>query len=214
MSTPDEFSDDFISATSAEADRLRANAGRLSEEADSAQARVDQLRAQAAVLDEQARELDEILGRAPQLRLDLPSAGLTGRRLREASVEVLAAKRGVGVPVHYREWFELLTESGIQVGGRDPVATFLTQITRSPVVRRGGERGLYLVDPAAGQTEGVHELRSAADELRQLEARLAATPADDPKHREVAAAVAAGHKRLQAAERELREVARIKAAIG
>ncbi len=213
MSTQETFSDDFISATTAEADRLRAESERLNQEADHAQARVDQIRAQAAALDEQARELNELLGRAPQLRLDLPSDGLTGRRLREAAVEVLANERGVGIPVHYREWFDLVTASGIQVGGRDPIATFLTQIIRSPVVKRAGERGLYLVDPAAGQTEGVKVRRRAVDEVGAAELRLAETAPDDPHRRDVEVALAAARKRLQAAERELREVARIKAAI-
>ena len=52
--------------------------------------------------------------------------------------------------MHYRVWFEALVESGYRVSGRDPLATFLTQITRIKNVQSVGRRsGLYRLRIAA-----------------------------------------------------------------
>ena len=53
----------------ARADQLRAGAAELLSLADTEQRRADQLRMTAQLLLEHAHELDEISGRAPQLRL-------------------------------------------------------------------------------------------------------------------------------------------------
>jgi hypothetical protein len=79
------------------------------------------------------RRIDEMLGIAPQLALDAHGE-LGGQKLQEIAVELLRQKKGAGVVVHYREWFELLLASGLQIGGRDPLGTFLTQVARSPQV--------------------------------------------------------------------------------
>jgi hypothetical protein len=90
------------------------------------------------------RRMDEILGLAPQLALETLYKQLRGQRLREIAVEVLRAKRGVGMVIHYREWFALLADEGVRVGGRDPMATFLTQIGKAPEVETVKPRsGLY-----------------------------------------------------------------------
>jgi hypothetical protein len=55
-----------------------------------------------------------------------------------------------GDPVHYRAWFEALVESGYRISGRDPLATFLTQVTRIDRVQSVGRRsGLYRLRAAA-----------------------------------------------------------------
>jgi hypothetical protein len=90
------------------------------------------------------RGMDEVLGLAPQLSLDALQGELRGRRLREIAVEVLREKKGTGAVVHYREWYELLLDAGARVAGRDPLATFLTQIARAPGVESVKPRsGLY-----------------------------------------------------------------------
>jgi len=90
------------------------------------------------------RRMDEILGLAPQLALETLHEQLRGQRLREIAVEVLRVKRGVGTVIHYREWFALLADEGVRVGGRDPMATFLTQIGKAPEVETVKPRsGLY-----------------------------------------------------------------------
>ena len=60
---------DAPATTLARADQLRAGADELLALADAEQRRADQLRRTAQLLLEQAHELDEISGRAPQLRL-------------------------------------------------------------------------------------------------------------------------------------------------
>jgi hypothetical protein len=96
------------------------------------------------------RGMDEMLGLAPQLSLDALHGELRGKRLREIAVELLRQKRGVGAVVHYREWYELLLEAGVRVAGRDPLATFLTQIARAPGIESVRPRsGLYRLGAAS-----------------------------------------------------------------
>ena len=106
-----------------------------------------------ARLRQDERLLDEInsaLGRVPQLRLEDADVRLRGRRLEAVALEVLERRVGLGSEVHYRDWFELLREEGHLVAGKDPVNTFLSQISRSDAVEKVGRRtGLYRLSPAA-----------------------------------------------------------------
>ena len=93
-------------------------------------------------------ELEELLDLRPQLRIEHLDRRLRGQRLREVAVEVLARERGFGEPVHYRQWFALLRRAGHDVAGKDPLASFLAQVSRSPEVERVGERsGIYRLRP-------------------------------------------------------------------
>jgi hypothetical protein len=85
-------------------------------------------------------EIDSVLGRSPQLRLEDADFRLRGRRLEEVAIAVLADERGPGAEVHYREWFELLRAQGHRVAGKHPLNTFLSQINRSAAVERIGRR--------------------------------------------------------------------------
>jgi hypothetical protein len=115
---------------------LRAQSRRLHEV-------VDQVDADAAETARLLRQMDEMLGIAPQLSLDTHEE-LRGQKLQEIAIELLRQKRGVGVDVHYKDWYELLLEAGLVVGGKDPLATFLTQIGRAANVESVRPRsGLY-----------------------------------------------------------------------
>jgi hypothetical protein len=104
---------------------------------------VDQVDADAAETARLLRQMDEMLGIASQLSLDAHDE-LRGQKLQEIAVELLRQKRGVGVEVHYKDWYELLLEAGLVVGGKDPLATFLTQIGRAANVESVRPRsGLY-----------------------------------------------------------------------
>jgi hypothetical protein len=86
--------------------------------------------------------------------LDLPSAEenrevLRGPAIREVAVQVLIAQPEHIEALHYRRWYELLEQAGYAVAGKDPLAVFLTQVTRSPVVRKSSEPGVYEVDRQA-----------------------------------------------------------------
>jgi hypothetical protein len=86
------------------------------------------------------RELAALLGKDPQLRLEDLDARLRGRRLCEVAVEVLRRQVGPGQPIHYKQWYALLTATGYGVAGRDPIATFLAQVHRATDVERVGHR--------------------------------------------------------------------------
>jgi hypothetical protein len=119
-------------------------------------ARLEELRRQSARLHELVervdndvadtarllRQMDEMIGLAPQLSLDVHGE-LRGQKLQDIAVELLR-QRGAGVEVHYRDWFELLLDAGARVAGKDPLGSFLTQVSRAPAVESVRPRsGLY-----------------------------------------------------------------------
>lgn len=85
-------------------------------------------------------EVESVLGRAPQLRLEEANLQLRGQRLEKIAVEVFEEELGSNAEVHYKEWFELLRDRGYRIAGKQPVNTFLTQIGRSDAVERVGRR--------------------------------------------------------------------------
>lgn len=67
--------------------------------------------------------------------------------------------------VGYREWFERLVAAGYAIGGKDPLASFLTNIRDSPAVIRGSRQGYYRLDPASSEP--------LEQQLSEIEAELA-----------------------------------------
>lgn len=89
-------------------------------------------------------QLDELLGIAPQMTMTEADEALRGQRLRDVAIQILKRHKGGAVAVHYREWYELVVHEGHRVAGKDPVATFLTQVSRADEVEPVGRRsGLY-----------------------------------------------------------------------
>jgi hypothetical protein len=130
---------------------------------------------------------------------------LRGARIREAAVRVLAGTPEAHGPVHYRTWFELFTRSGFMAAGKDPLATFLTQVGRSPVVERTSGAGTYQLDFAFPRRARARmaELRSALEEAQAL--------AEDAGVEDIAAAREKRAKltaELSATERALEEALR------
>ena len=131
------------------------------------------------------------------------AASLRGPAIREHALRVLIDDGRESL--HYREWFELLGDEGYAIAGKDPLAVFLTQITRSPAVRRGARAGVYELD-----REASARLRTTIDrlqhELRELTTTTEMTAAD-------LNAIRARRTQLTAeigrAERRLEEVARM-----
>jgi hypothetical protein len=107
---------------------------------------LDQLELDLATQTRLVREIEELMDLRPQLRLERLDRQLRGRRLQEVAIEILRARTAAGEPIHYREWFAYLRAEGFEVAGRDPLATFLTQISRADGVERVGARtGLYRI---------------------------------------------------------------------
>jgi len=203
VSVPPDLSEEFAAIARAESERLRVRVLELRARSERWSDRARQLAEEAERLSARLRNLDEILGRAPQLRLDLQTQTLQGQKLREEAVRILVEERGTRQPIHYREWYALLGEAGLAAAGKDPVATFLTQITRSPLVERvEGQSGTYLVDPAGAYERAREELAAATRELAAAEDALAADGAENPERlvrvRAAQAAVAEARRRLDA----------------
>jgi hypothetical protein len=90
------------------------------------------------------RELGELLELEDQLSIVQLSDQLRGERLRDVAAEVVWRHFRAGDVVHYKQWFDLVVADGYQIGGKNPAATFLTQVARVASVKRVGRRsGLY-----------------------------------------------------------------------
>jgi hypothetical protein len=123
---------------------IAARVSELREQSHRLRALTDRVDAELEEAARMLRGIEEMLGEAPQLSLDAFNGELRGRRLREIAIEVLRQRRPAGDVVHYRDWYELLVTAGLRVAGKDPLATFLTQINQAPEVTSVKPRsGLY-----------------------------------------------------------------------
>jgi hypothetical protein len=130
----------------AEYTSMAANVSEQRERAERLQDLADDARIQAEAQEAALRELGELVGIDPQLRLEQLDSRLGGQRLQQIAVQVLTEQNLGGEPIHYKAWYRLLREAGYVVSGKDPQATFLTSVSRSPHVRSVGNRtGLYVV---------------------------------------------------------------------
>lgn len=92
---------------------------------------------------------------------------LRGPAIRAVAVQVLISQPEHIEAIHYRRWYELLLQAGYSVAGKEPLAVFLTQVSRSPVVRKATEPGVYEVDRQA-PLRIRQRLERLHDELREL----------------------------------------------
>jgi len=135
------------------------------------------LAAQIAELDAEAAALHERLDLLAQLGgvRDAPAASaapapaaraLKGRDLRRIAGRLLWDAQAEA-EIHYREWFERILHAGYAVGGKDPAASFLTNVRDSRAVVRGSRAGYYRLDAASrGRLAG--ELAEARAELADV----------------------------------------------
>jgi hypothetical protein len=155
----------FIRAAQSEWDDLMAHRARLEQDRTRLLDEVRQADEAMADLDERLRVLDQMVGTrrdanaetgdapAPEsgLASDLPATAeewhvLSGPAIRETAVRVLLGQPEYIEALHYRRWYELLRQAGYAVAGKDPLAVFLTQLSRSPVVRKASTPGVYELD--------------------------------------------------------------------
>jgi hypothetical protein len=132
---------------------------------------------------------------------------LRGARIRETAVRVLAGTPEARGPVHYRTWFELFTNAGFLAAGKDPLATFLTQVSRSPVVERTSSGGVYQLDFAFPRRarERLAELRAQLQEAQALaaDAGVEDIAAARERRAELTTELAASERALEEALRSL-----------
>lgn len=102
---------------------------------------------------------------------------LRGPAIRQTAVAVILSDPTHPRVQHYRDWFKLLEHNGYAVEGKNPIAVFLTQISRSPVVHRGTQSGIYeirldaadhLREQLASRQRELRALTSAADGTTDL----------------------------------------------
>ncbi len=87
-----------------------------------------------------------------------------GRELRRVAGRLLWVTEQTG-EIHYRDWLERAITAGIVIGGKDPAASFLTNIRDSPAVTRGSRPGYYRLDP--------HTLENTHQQILETQAELA-----------------------------------------
>lgn len=197
-------SDRLVRAVAEERATLERQRAQLAREADALRASLRRIEAGMAEIDALTARLDGLSPTPPAppqaeepVREDGPNT-LRGPAIREVAVALLVADGRDAL--HYREWFDLLTQAGYDVAGKDPLAVFLTQITRSPAVRKGARPGEYALDRDARAT---HESR-----LRHLNQRLAALPSQTTDLTELRTRRAQLTAEITKAEKALEELAR------
>jgi hypothetical protein len=182
----------LVRAAAAEREGLRRHRGQLL-------ARRDALRVELEAVDAALGEIDErdvllqrlatvplaaasespagpatVAKAAPARPLPGAATPLRGPAIRLAAVRVILEHPKRPDALHYRDWFAALEDAGHVVAGKDPLAVFLTQLSRSPAVRKGTQSGVYELDRAA-----PHRLRARLDalhhQLRNLTAAAGAT---------------------------------------
>lgn len=162
-------------AAAAELAALRRRRERLARKRDDVQEHLAELDGQLAELDERTSMLEQL---APPEAPSPPSGTLEpdrreqhtllrGPAIREAAVRLLAAQPAPS-PMHYQAWLRMLEEAGYEVDGKQPSAVFLTQISRSPAVRKAaGHPGTYELDREAPRRL-QHTLKRERDRLASL----------------------------------------------
>ena len=180
------------------------------------------LLAQLAALDAEAEsyirrrqlleELTDIKRSTPHANSGRPAPAparraIKGRELRREAGRLLWSWKGA-TQIHYREWFERVLADGYAVGGKDPLASFLTNIRDSPAVLRGSAQGFYRLDPASIQraTQAIAEVEA---ELIDVERSIDRTYAGERSAR--SADELRGHRdnlkqRLRRLEADLQEL--------
>jgi hypothetical protein len=186
VSTPNP-STRLLRAAQAERADLDRHRERLLAERDRLQRDLERVEHDLALVDERVALLDR-LAPAPRPARDggvtaLPAATrdqaragrevLRGPAIRERAVRVLVEQPELTDALHYREWFQLIVDAGYDIAGKKPLAVFLTQLNRSPAVRRSTAPGVYELDRRAG-----HRLRGELERLQRELRELTSTPAD------------------------------------
>lgn len=206
-STPPHAS--LVRAAAAEEERVDRALERLAHRRDTLAAELADLESQMGELNERRRLLAMLVDRPEAAEPAPPRTGVTavrGRQLRRVAARLLWETSGEG-EVHYREWFERLLAAGYAVGGRDPLASFLTNVRDSPAVVRGAQPGFYRLDPSR-RTALTAQLDEHDALLEDLEHALADARAigDDARVETLRAdrrTLTAARKRLEAHAEEL-----------
>jgi hypothetical protein len=150
----------LVRAAAAEQTAVARHRARLIEQRDELMRQLQRVDDALAAADERLVVLAQLAGTPGNAGVsgedpDAPGADsarlekLRGPAIRELAVQVLLAQPSRIEAIHYRRWYELVTGAGYAIVGKDPLAVFLTQVTRSPLVRKATEAGVYEIDRQA-----------------------------------------------------------------
>jgi prefoldin subunit 5 len=174
----------LLKAAKAEREQLARHRRELLHARESLRAELQRIDGSLEEVDERQTLLDRLVGPTAGPRLEAGEAvpggisgederalpALRGPDIRREAVRVLLAHPDRPEAMHYREWYALLQQAGFAVAGKDPLATFLTQLSRSPAVSKSTQAGVYELDRGA-----AGRLRARRDDLqRELRASAAA----------------------------------------
>jgi hypothetical protein len=208
MAVAPEPSTRLVRAVAAERAELERHRARLAAEAEALRATLARIEHGLVEIDERRGLLDRLAPEPRELEQENDendesgedAKTLRGPDIREVAVKLLVENGREGL--HYREWYALIERAGHEIAGKDPLAVFLTQLGRSPAVKRGVRPGVYELDRGAAQ-----RLRHEIDALQRDLSALPATGTHD------AAVIRARRGRLNTeisrAERALEEVSRV-----
>lgn len=171
----------LLKAAKAEREQLDRHRRELLNARESLRAELQRIDGSLEEVDERQTLLDRLVGPTAGPRPETedavapPAAGeeeravLRGPEIRREAVRVLLAHPDRPEALHYREWYVLLQQAGFAVAGKDPLATFLTQLSRSPAVSKSTQAGVYELDRGA-----AGRLRARREDLqRELRASAA-----------------------------------------
>jgi hypothetical protein len=141
-------------ALDSERDALMRSVRRLEHDRAQLRERLARIEADIQAADERLVLLAQLRGTADddsEARHAAANGGLllTGPAIRMAAVALIRDRPEGEQALHYRQWVAMLEQAGYEIGGRKPAATFLSQITRSPVIRRTTRPGYYEIDRSA-----------------------------------------------------------------
>lgn len=212
-STPPHAS--LVRAAAAEEDRVDRALEKLSHRRDTLAAELADLESQMGELNERRRLLAMLVDGPASAAAESVAAPRTGviavrgRELRRVAAQLLWQTSG-DREIHYREWFERLLAAGYAVGGRDPLASFLTNVRDSPAVVRGAQPGFYRLDPSRRMAlfAALEENAASLDDLERSLGESRAIGDDDRVEslRSDRRALTAERKRLESHADELAAV--------
>lgn len=149
MSADEVLSDRLRAAAAHEREIVLCRVGELTEQAGRLRDLLEGVEGELVGTSRLLGQLDEMLGIARQMPIVNPEGILRGQRIRAVAIQVLKRHRRSRDPLHYREWYDLVVKDGHRVAGKDPVATFLAELSRAPEVESIGSRtGLYRLTAA------------------------------------------------------------------